>query len=91
MPENKIKVTLERYEEIIDLYDSLHLFEVSIGRAFEYLCMFIVDENGEYVGAEAGEKYFRENRIKRAQIGELWADFAKKVNEAFVPPPNGTA
>ena len=88
---NKIKVTIERYDEVIDLYDSFNLLEVTTKRAYEYLCLFVVDENDKYVGAELGAKYFKDNRIKRGEIGALWFDFVKKTGEAFVPPPNGTA
>lgn len=84
----KLKVTQERYNETIDLVDSFDLAKVSISRAFEYLLAFVVDDNGEYVDTVTAKKMFSDARVKRAEIGDYWLDFIKKVNESFVPPPN---
>lgn len=86
----KLKVTTERYEEVIDLVDSFDLSQIRITRAFEYLCNFVVDENGEYVGQEKGKQMFADARVKRGEIGVIWLDFIKQVNEAFVPKVNAS-
>ena len=86
-----IKVTQDKFNEVIDLDDSFNLHAVRINRAYEYICEFVVDENGEYVGAEKAREMFRAGRIKRNEIGEYWLDFVKKVNEAFVNPTSGAS
>lgn len=85
----KIKVTLDRFDEVIDLADSFDLFKVTTSRAFEYLCQFVVNVKGEYVGFEAARDLFKTHRIKRGEIGAYWVEFVKKVNEAFVNPTSG--
>ena len=85
----KIKVTLDRFDAVIDLADSFDLFKVTTSRAFEYLCEFVVDEAGEYVGQDAAKNLFKTHRVKRGEIGAYWVEFVKKVNAAFVNPTNG--
>ena len=87
----RILVTIERYDEVIDLDDSFDLSGVSVTRAYEYLCNFVVDADGNYVGLDAGKAAFKAARVKRAEIGVYWLDFVKKTGEAFVPPPSAAA
>jgi hypothetical protein len=87
----KILVTVVRFDEVIDLADSFNLGEVNTKRAFEYLCEFVVDENGEYIGADKARELFKIKRVKRGEIGAYWGEFVNKVVEAFVSPPSGAA
>lgn len=84
----RLKVTQERFNEIVDLADSFNLFAVSVSRAYEYICQFVVREDGEYATVEEAQGMFRAGRIKRAAIAEYWTEFVVKVNEAFVNPPS---
>jgi hypothetical protein len=83
-----VEVTISRFDEIIDLDDSFHLGDMSMTRAYEYLCEFVVDETGAYIGAEKAKALFKQHRIKRKEIGQYWLDFVQKVNVAFINPPS---
>lgn len=85
----QIKVTIERFNEIIDLDDSFRLYELSVSRAYEYLVEFVVDDKGEYVGAEKARQIFKQERIKRSELGPYWREFCNKVTDAFVNPTKG--
>lgn len=84
-----IKVTVERYDEVIDLDDSFDLLAIKLNRAYEYLCDFVVDEKGNYIGRDKARELFRKKRVKRKEVGKYWIDFVTKVNDAFVNPTNG--
>lgn len=85
----KILVTVSRFDEVIDLVDSFDLGSVNTKRAFDYFCEFVVDEDDNYIGAEKARELFKKNRVKRSEIGTMWLDFIKKVNEAFISPTSG--
>jgi hypothetical protein len=86
----KIKVTIERFDEVIDLDDSFHLGEMNYTKAYEYLCQFVVNDAGEYVTPEEARSMFKQARIKRAEIGAYWLNFVQKVNEAYIPKVSGS-
>jgi hypothetical protein len=86
----KIKVTIERFDAVIDLDDSFHLGEINTARAYEYLCDFVVDDTGAYIGVEKAKALFKQHRIKRAEIGAYWLNFVQKVNEAYIPKVSGS-
>ena len=86
----KIKVTVERFNEVIDLADAFDLGKVSVPRAFEYLCMFAVDDAGNYIGLEAGKVAFSKARVKLNEVSKYWSEFIQKVNDAFVPKASGS-
>ena len=85
----KILVTQARYDECIDLVDSFELHNVNVTRAYEYLLLFVVDDDGNYIGAEAAKELFKRERVKRSEIGAYWGDFVSKVIDAYVPKVNG--
>lgn len=80
----KIKVTQERFEEIISIDDMLHLGELTRKEMYDYMVQFVVNENGAYVPIEEARKLFK--KIPAKELSNTITQFLKAVSEAFVDP-----
>lgn len=85
----KIRVTRERYDEVMSIDDSLFLFEMTDRDVYLKMCEFVVNESGEYIGVKEARKLFK--NVPRKDLGVYVADFLKAIGDAFVPPTNGAA
>lgn len=82
-----IKVTRERYEEVVSIDDDMHFMELTNKQAYEYMTQFVVNENGEYLSQDEARKLFKQ--VKRKDFTDYVVQFIKAVGESFVPPQNG--
>ena len=82
-----LKVTRERYEEVVSIDDDMHFFEMTNKQAYDYMLKFCVKENGEYMTVDEARKEFK--RIPRKESGAHVSAFIKAIGEAFVNPPSG--
>jgi hypothetical protein len=85
----KIKVTRERYDEVMSIDDGFFLQEMTDKEAYLKMCEFVVNEDGEYIGTQEARKLFK--GVPRKDLGEYIAAFLKAIGDAFVPPTNGAA
>lgn len=83
----KISVTVERFEEIVSIDDSMHFLELGIKEAYDYIVQFVVNEDGEYITPDEARKEFK--KIPRKELNKYIADFIKAVGNAFVNPTSG--
>ena len=63
-----LKVTRERYEEIVSIDDDMHFFEMTNSQAYDYMTQFCINESGEYLTKEEARKAFK--KIPRKELGE---------------------
>lgn len=85
----KIQVSLERFEEIVSIDDSMNFLELSNKEAYDYMVQFVVDENGELISSTDARKLFK--KIPRKELSGYIVSFLKAVGDAFVNPPSGAA
>lgn len=85
----KLRVTRERYDEVMSIEDGFFLHEMTDKEAYLKMCEFVVNEQGEYVGLTEARKLFK--GVPRKDLGVYIADFLKAIGDAFVPPTNGAA
>ena len=82
-----LKVTRERYEEVVSIDDDMHFFEMTNKQAYDYMLKFCVNGNGEYMTVDEARKEFK--KIPRKEFGTHVSAFIKAIGEAFVNPPSG--
>lgn len=85
----KLRVTRERYDEVMSIEDGFFLHEMTDKEAYLKMCEFVVNEQGEYVGLTEARKLFK--NVPRKELGEHITAFIKAIGEAFVSPTNGAA
>ena len=85
----KIRVSLERFEEIVSIDDSMNFLELSNKEAYDYMVQFVVDDQGAYLSTSDARKLFK--KIPRKELGDYIVSFIKAVGDAFVNPPSGAA
>jgi hypothetical protein len=83
----QIKVTRERYEEIVNIDDDIHFFELTNRIAYDYMVQFVSDGNGSYLSVDDARKKFK--TIPRKELSNYIVKFVKAIGDAFVNPPNG--
>lgn len=84
-----IIVTRERYDEVMSIEDGFFLFQGTDSEVYLKMCLFVVNDKGEYVGEKEARKMFK--GIPRKELAGYINDFLKAINEAFVSPPSGEA
>lgn len=82
-----IKVTRERYEEVVSIEDDMHFFDLTNRKAYDYMVQFCVDAEGNYLPEKEARKLFE--KIPRKEFGVYVTQFIKAIGEAFVNPQNG--
>ena len=85
----KIQVSLERFEEIVSIEDSMNFMELSRKEAYDYLVQFVVNEQGEPLPVSEARALFK--KVPRKELDDYIMKFLKAVGDAFVNPPNGAA
>lgn len=84
----RIKVTRERYEEVVSIEDDMHFFELTNREAYEYMTHFCLNGSEDtYLEPEQARKLFK--KIPRKEFDKYVTQFVKAIGDAFVPPPNG--
>lgn len=83
----KIKVTRERYDEIVSVEDGFFLNERTDKEAYLMMCEFVVNDAGEYIGVTAARNLFKS--VPRKELSKYISKFLQAIGEAFVPPTNG--
>jgi len=83
----KIKVTADRFGEIVSIEDSMNFLELTNKEAYEYLLDFVVDQNDQPIGKPAARKLFKV--VPRNKLDDYIAQFIKAIGEAFVNPTSG--
>lgn len=82
-----IKVTRERYEEVVSVDDDMHLFELSDRAAYDYMVQFVIGDDGQYVSPEAARALFKQ--VPRKELGKYITAFVLAIRDAYVPKANG--
>lgn len=82
-----LKVTRERYEEIVSIDDDMHFMEMTNRQAYDYMVQFVSDGNGGYLSTEEARKCFK--AIPRKELSGYVTQFIRGITDAFVNPTNG--
>ena len=83
----QIRVTKERYEDIVSIDDDIHFFEMTNKDAYDYLVQFVVNEKGEYISVEDARKLFK--KVPRKELNAYVKTFIESITNAFVNPTSG--
>ena len=83
----QIKVTRERYEDIVSIDDDIHFFEMTNKDAYDYLVQFVIDAEGKYLSVEDARALFK--KIPRKELNAYVKTFIESITDAFVNPTNG--
>jgi hypothetical protein len=83
----KIKVTQERFEEVVSIDDEMHFGELSKKEIYDYMLQFCVNGDDTYLPVEDARKLFK--KIPAKELSEYVTKFFKSVSDAFVNPTNG--
>lgn len=83
----QIKVTKERFEEVISIDDSMYILEMTNKEAYDYMCQFIVNGDNTYLSQMEARKLFK--KIPRKELEDYIHKFMKAIGDAFVNPTNG--
>lgn len=81
-----IKVTRERYEEVVSIEDDMHLSELTNRDAYNYITQFVSDGNGTYLSQEEARKLFK--NVPRKDFEKYVTQFFNSLRDAFVNPQN---
>lgn len=96
----KLKVTRERFEEVVSVDDEMYFSELTKKELYEYMLQFVwgtyKEKSGEtetehegYLPTVEARKLFKKVLVK--DLDGYIIDFYKAINNAFVNPPNGAA
>ena len=83
----KIKVTQERFEEIVSIDDEMHFGELTKKEVYEYMVQFCVNGGDAYLPVDEARKLFK--KIPAKELSTHVTNFFKAVSDAFVNPTNG--
>lgn len=83
----KIKVTRERFEELVSIDDAMNFLDLTNKEAYDYMVQFVVNDEGEYLPEADARKLFK--RIPRKEFNGHVGQFIKAIGEAYVSPPSG--
>lgn len=83
----KIKVTAERFGEIVSIEHSMNFMDLTNKEAYEYLLDFVVDDNNQPIGKDRARLLFKS--IPRNKLDDYINQFIKAIGEAFVNPTSG--
>lgn len=80
----QIKVTQERFEEIVSIDDEMHFAEMSKKEVYDYMVQFVLNGDNSYLPVEEARKLFK--KIPAKELNSHITQFFKAVSEAFVSP-----
>lgn len=83
----KIKVTQERFEEVVSIDDEMHFGEMTRKEVYDYMVQFVTNGNDAYLPVEEARKLFK--KVPSKELSNYITQFFKAVSDAFVNPPNG--
>jgi hypothetical protein len=87
MDEIRIKVTRERYEEVISIDDDMNFLELTNIEAYNYMTQFCLNgDDNSYLSQQDARKLFKQ--IPRKEFTKYVTEFIKSVGDAFVNPPS---
>ena len=84
----KIKVTRERFEEIVSIDDAMNLGTITKKELYDYMTQFVLNGSDDtYLSQQDARKLFK--KIPAKELSSYIVEFFTVVNNAFVNPTNG--
>lgn len=83
----KIRVTQERFDEIISIEDWVNFDQLTNVEAYGYVVQFVVGEDGKYLSAADARKLFK--KVPKKEWNGYVDAFISSVQAAFVNPTSG--